>query len=215
MDGAWDVVLAPAMARTPTSSGNKNLVNFTVKLTPGQLRYLESLEPALGVSSQPSVLRELLEQFQSWFRLPVYQREALQKDMAARKANILQYIQELLARHFEEIRDTAPARRSASSGRSIPEETEPMEAFAVRLSPVVLAYADELKAPLKMSTTADVIRELVGQVEGWFNLPRYQAERLQQEMSARRLHIIEYVQETLARRYEALRDEAGERGRRR
>src|SRR5688572_7715764 len=79
-----------AVARTSTSS-NKNLINFTLKLAPSQLRYLESLEPALGVSSQQSVLREILEQFQSWFRLPVYQREALQKDMGSRKAHILQY----------------------------------------------------------------------------------------------------------------------------
>src|ERR1043165_3261338 len=109
------------MARTPTSS-NKNLINFTLKLAPSQLRYLEGLEPALGASSQQSVLREILEQFQSWFRLPVYQREALQKDMAARKANILQYFQELLARHYEALPSAASARRLPA--RSIPAETE-------------------------------------------------------------------------------------------
>jgi len=91
-----------------------------------------------------------------------------------------------------------------------------MEAFAIRVSPMLLAYADQLKAPLKMSTTAEVIREAVDQLAGWFQLPRYQAERLQKEMAVRGLHIIEYVQETLARRYEALADAAAdERGRRR
>jgi hypothetical protein len=34
-------------------------------------------------------------------------------------------------------------------------------------------------------------------------------------MDARRLHIIEYVQETLARRYEALREESATQGGRR
>jgi hypothetical protein len=89
-----------------------------------------------------------------------------------------------------------------------------MEVLNIRLAPRVLAYTDTLKAQLGVATTADVIREMVGQLLGWFDLPAYQAERLQQEMRARRLHIIEYVQETLARRYEALRDEAGERDRR-
>jgi len=66
------------------------------------------------------------------------------------------------------------------------------------------------------STTAEIIREAVDQLAGWFQLPRYQAERLQKEMAARGLHIIEYVQETLARRYETLADAAAdERGRRR
>ena len=205
------------MAVQTPSSSNKNLVNFTLKLPPRQLEYLESLAPALGATSQQSVLREIMEQFQSWFRLPVYQREALQKDMAARKAHIFQYIQELLARHYEELREaaSAPSRRG-SPARPIPEETEAMEAFAIRVSPMLLAYADQLKAPLKMSTTAEVIREAVDQLAGWFQLPRYQAERLQKEMAARGLHIIEYVQETLARRYEALADVgAGERGRHR
>src|SRR5437764_2003357 len=111
------------MVQTPSSS-NKNLVNFTLKLAPSDLEYLESLAPALGASSQQSVLREVMEQFQSWFRLPVYQREALQKDMAGRKANVLQYIQELLARHYEEVaKDSAPAKRGPAA-RSIPAETE-------------------------------------------------------------------------------------------
>jgi hypothetical protein len=140
-----------AVAQTAKHS-NRNLVNFTLKLTPGQLRYLERMEPVLGASSQQNVLRELLEQLQTWFRLPVYQREALQKDMAGRKAHIFQYIQELLARHHEKLRDAAPApSKRGSPARPIPEA---MEAFAVRVSPMPPAYADQLKAPLKMSTTA-------------------------------------------------------------
>jgi hypothetical protein len=134
--------------------------------------------------------------------------------MAGRKANILQYIQELLARHYEEIKDAAPAKRSPAA-RSIPAETEALEAFTIHLTPTLLAYADTLKPQLKMSTTADVIREVIRQLQGWFELPRYQADRLQQEMDARRLHIIEYVQETLARRYEALREESATQGGRR
>ena len=200
-----------------TSSSNKNLLQFTVKLTPGQLKYLDDLAGVLGLSTQRSALREVLEQLQSWFRLPVSMREALKKDVAERRSNILRYLQELMARHYEELaKGPAPAKRAqASKARSGPAAAEPMEQLGVRLSPSVLAYCDELKPQLGVGTTADVMREIVSQLQGWFGLPEYMAERLQQEMAAQRLNIIEYVQEALARRYESMRDEARERGRRR
>jgi len=62
-----------------TSSSNKNLLQFTIKLTPSQLKYLEDVAEALGLSTQRSALREVLEQFQSWFRLPVSIRERLKR----------------------------------------------------------------------------------------------------------------------------------------
>ena len=199
-----------------SSSSNKNLVNFTVKLTPSQLQYLESLAEVLGASTEASALREVLEQFQRWFHLPAYQREALQKDLADRKVNILRYIQELLARHYEELaKAPAPAKRPpAPATRSRrPGAVETMEVLNVRLAPSVLAYADTLKPQLGAATTADVIREIVSQLQGLFDLPAYQAERLQQDSAVRRLNVVEYVQEMLARRYEALRDETRERRR--
>jgi hypothetical protein len=193
-----------------SSSSNKNLLNFTVKLTPSQVQYLESLAETLEASTEASAVREVLEQLQRWFYLPAYQREGLQKDLADRKVNILRYIQELLARHYEELaKAPAPAKRPpALAARSWrPGAVETMEVVNIRVAPSVLAYADTLKPQLGVATTADVIREIVGQFQGWFDLPAYQAERLQQDMAARRLNVIEYVQEMLARRYEALRDE--------
>jgi hypothetical protein len=200
------------------SSSNKNLINFTVKITPSQLHYLASLAETLEASTEASALRELLEQFQRWFHLPPYQREALQKDLADRKNNILRYIQELLARRYEELaKAPAKAKRSpAAATRSWrPGAVESMEVLNIRLAPSVLAYADTLKPQLGAATTADVIREIISKLQGWFDLPAYQAERLQQEMAARRLNIIEYVQEMLAKRYEKLRDESREHEHRR
>ena len=55
------------------------------------------------LSTQRSALREVLEQFQSWFRLPVSMRERLKKDVAERKVNILRYLQELMARHLKRL----------------------------------------------------------------------------------------------------------------
>lgn len=196
-----------------TSSSNKNLLQFTIKLTPSQLEYLETLAEALGLSTQRSALREVLEQFQSWFRLPVSMRERLKKDVAERRVNILRYVQELMARHSEEL-----AKEATSAKRSHAPKTRPrtaaadaMDQLGVRLSPSVLAYCDELKPELGVSSTADVMREIVSQLQNWFDLPGYMAERLQQEMAARRLNIIEYVQEALAQRYDALRDEVRRR----
>jgi len=200
-----------------TSSSNKNLLQFTVKLTPGQLKYLDGLAKVLGLSTQRSALREVLEQFQTWFRLPVYMREGLKNDVAERRVNILRYLQELVARHYEELAKEPPPAKRAHAPRARPEAAaaEPMEQLGVRLSPAVLAYCDELKPQLGVSATADVMREIVSQLQSWFDLPGFMAERLEKEMAARRLNIIEYVQETLARRYEALRDDGAERRRRR
>jgi len=198
-----------------TSSSNKNLLQFTIKLTPSQLKYLEDLAEALGLSTQRSALREVLEQFQSWFRLPVSMRERLKKDVAERRVNILRYVQELMARHSEELaKEAASARRAHASKVRLPTAApDAMDQLGVRLSPSVLAYCDELKPKLGVSSTADVMREIVSQLQNWFDLPGYMAERLQQEMAARRLNIIEYVQEALAQRYDTLRDEVRARRR--
>ncbi|HYV46115.1 MAG TPA: hypothetical protein VFA20_14695 [Myxococcaceae bacterium] len=179
-----------------TSSSNKNLLQFTIKLTPSQLKYLEDLAEALGLSTQRSALREVLEQFQSWFRLPVSMRERLKKDVAERRVNILRYLQELMARHSEELaKEPSSAKRShASKTRPRTAAADAMDQLGVRLSPSVLAYCDELKPELGVNSTADVMREIVSQLQNWFDLPCYVAERLQQEMAARRLNIIEYVQ---------------------
>jgi len=51
-----------------------------------------------------------------------------------------------------------------------------MEQLGVRLSPAVLAYCDELKPQLGVSATADVMREIVSQLQSWFDLPGFMAE---------------------------------------
>jgi len=199
-----------------TSSSNKNLLQFTVKLTPAQLKYLDDLAEALGLSTQRSALREVLEQFQTWFRLPVSMREALKKDVAHRRVSILRYLQELMAHHSEELAKEPPSARRAHTPKGRPNaaaEVEPMDQLGVRLSPAVLAYCDELKPHLGVSSTADVMREMVSQLLGWFDLPGFMAERLEKDMAAQHLNILEYVQERLARRYETLRDEGREKGR--
>ena len=209
------------MPRTP-STASRNEVNFTVKLAPSQMLFLGGLKTPLRVSSEQQVLREVLDAFRSWFWLPVYQRQRLEQELAQKKTHILQYLQELLARRFEELGvRAAPAtsrpRRTTARARPVPTEPEVAVPFAIRISPDLLAYADSLKPALQKNATADVIRELVEHVETWCLLPRYQGDRLQQDMVARGLNHLEYLQEVLARRYEAIRDEpvASPRGRKR
>src|SRR6185436_5803237 len=120
------------------------LLQFTVKLTSGQLKYLDDLAEVRGLSTQRSALRELLEQFQTWFRLPVSMREALKKDVADRRVNILRYLPELMARHYEELAKEPPPAKRAHVPKARPSAAgaEPMEQLGVRLSPAVLAYCD-------------------------------------------------------------------------
>jgi hypothetical protein len=209
------------MPRTP-STASRNEVNFTVKLAPSQMRFLGSLKVPLRVSSEQQVLREILDAFRSWFWLPVYQRQRLERELAQKKTHVLQYLQELLARRFEELRAggrSAASRpsRSTPPARTLTAEPEVAVPFAIRIAPDLLAYADTLKPALQKNATADVIRELVEHLETWCLLPRYQVVRLQQDMVARGLDVLEYLQELLARRYEAIRDEAAaaERSRKR
>lgn len=195
------------MPRTPSTADRKD-INFTVKLAPSQVKFLESLKPALRVQSEQGVLREILEQFQSWFRLPPYQSERLEQDKASRQVNLLQYFQELLALRFEELRPTlAPPGAPTLPPKTVPEAPEELEDFNIRIAPGPLAYADKLKPELQRTSTADVIRMLVDYLQNWFFLPRYQVERLYQDMAARGMHLIEYLQERAARRYEVLQDQ--------
>jgi hypothetical protein len=65
----------------------------------------EVLNPALGVSYNAEAVREVLVQLRTCFRLPQYVVDLLEAEMKARKLNILAYVQELLLRRYEALRD--------------------------------------------------------------------------------------------------------------
>jgi hypothetical protein len=77
------------------------MVGFTVKLTPQQLAFLDAQKEKLDVQYGADVIREIVEGLRTWFALPAYQVELLQKDMASRKHTWITYVQELLARRYE------------------------------------------------------------------------------------------------------------------
>ena len=65
----------------------------------------EVLRPALGVSYNAEAVREVLVQLRTCFRLPQYVVDVLQAEMKAKKLNILGYVQELLLRRYEALRE--------------------------------------------------------------------------------------------------------------
>ena len=79
----------------------------------------EVLKPALGVSYNAEAVREVLVQLRTCFRLPKYVVDVLEEEMKAKKLNILGYVQELLLRRYEAIRDrtAGEARTPAGGGR--------------------------------------------------------------------------------------------------
>ena len=81
----------------------------------------EVLKPALGVSYNAEAVREVLVQLRTCFRLPQYVVDVLEAEMKAKKLNILGYVQELLLRRYEAVRDSRasePKTPSASRRRS-------------------------------------------------------------------------------------------------
>ena len=56
-----------------------------------------------------SAVREVLVQLRTCFRLPQYVVDVLEAEMKAKKLNILGYVQELLLRRYEALKDQKPA----------------------------------------------------------------------------------------------------------
>jgi len=90
------------MPRPKTPEDRKD-VNFSVKLAPDQLRFLEAMKDELGHKAVADVVRDMVESFRTTFSLPQYQAERLKADMADRGMTSWQYLQELLARRYEEL----------------------------------------------------------------------------------------------------------------
>ena len=107
------------MGRTPLRK-DEALQPLNVKVPSEDLYFVqEVLKPALGVSYNAEAVREVLVQLRTCFRLPQYVVDVLEAEMKAKKLNVLGYVQELLLRRYEAIRDRTAreARSPARSGR--------------------------------------------------------------------------------------------------
>jgi len=93
------------IGRTPLPE-DEALKPLNVKVPSEDLYFVqEVLKPALGVSYNAEAVREVLVQLRTCFRLPRYVVEALEAEMKAKKLNILGYVQELLLRRYEALRE--------------------------------------------------------------------------------------------------------------
>ena len=102
------------MGRTPLPK-DEALQPLNVKVPSEDLYFVqEVLRPMLGVSYNAEAVREVLVQLRTCFRLPRYVVDVLDAKMKAKKVNILGYVQELLLRRYETLRDQKPASPGAS-----------------------------------------------------------------------------------------------------
>ena len=105
------------VGRTPLPK-DEALQPLNVKVPSEDLYFVqEVLRPMLGVSYNAEAVREVLVQLRTCFRLPRYVVVVLDAKMKAKKVNILGYVQELLLRRYEAIRDRPTRTGQEQTGR--------------------------------------------------------------------------------------------------
>ncbi len=103
-----------AMGKTPLPR-DEALQPLNVKVPMEDLYFLqEELKPALGTSYNADAMRQVLAQLRTWFRLPAYVVDRLKKDAAAQKLHLLEYLQMLLHKRYEELLEQDRASGAAS-----------------------------------------------------------------------------------------------------
>lgn len=85
--------------------------------------------------------------------------------------------------------------------------------YSVAMTVALSKYLESLAAEFELGSGAEVVRKLIEARRTWFALPPYQAARLEEELKARKLSFLTYVQEVLAREYEALSKKDAEKPR--
>jgi hypothetical protein len=103
---------------------------LNVKVPPEDANFVqEVLRPQLGFPYNAEAVREVISQLRTWFRLPVYVVDVLKKDADAQKLHILDYLQMLLHKRYEDLaaegrergaaapRGSAPSPNPSKSGR--------------------------------------------------------------------------------------------------
>ena len=91
------------MAKTPLPA-DQEMRQLNVKVPPEDANFVqEVLRPALGFPYNAEAVREVISQLRTWFRLPVYVVDVLKKDAESQKLHILDYLQMLLHKRYEDL----------------------------------------------------------------------------------------------------------------
>jgi hypothetical protein len=85
--------------------------------------------------------------------------------------------------------------------------------FSVNLLPDERAYLEQLKESLDKPHAGEAMREVIKNLKTSFALPAYQVDVLRKDMASGKHNWMTYLQELLARRYEALQQESKGKGR--
>jgi hypothetical protein len=102
------------MAKTPLPA-DQEMRQLNVKVPPEDANFVqEVLRPALGFPYNAEAVREVISQLRTWFRLPVYLVDVLKKDADAQKLHILDYLQMLLHKRYEDLAAEGRERGSAA-----------------------------------------------------------------------------------------------------
>jgi hypothetical protein len=87
-----------------------------------------------------------------------------------------------------------------------------MRQLNVKVPPEDANYVQEVLRPqLGFPYNAEAVREVISQLRTWFRLPGYVVEVLKKDADAQGLHILDYLQMLMHKRYESLAAEGRER----
>ncbi len=111
-----------AMAKTPLPA-DQEMRQLNVKVPPEDANFVqEVLRPQLGFPYNAEAVREVISQLRTWFRLPSYVVDVLKKDAESQKLHILDYLQMLLHKRYEDLategRERPPPRPSSTPSSS-------------------------------------------------------------------------------------------------
>ncbi len=97
---------------------------LNVKVPPEDANFVqEVLRPQLGFPYNAEAVREVISQLRTWFRLPGYVVDVLKKDADAHKLHILDYLQMLLHKRYEDLAAEGRERGPSASRASAPSAT--------------------------------------------------------------------------------------------
>ncbi|MGO9829686.1 MAG: hypothetical protein ACLPJH_06060 [Myxococcaceae bacterium] len=91
------------MAKTPLPA-DQEMRQLNVKVPPEDANFVqEVLRPQLGFPYNAEAVREVISQLRTWFRLPSYVVDVLKRDAESQKLHILNYLQMLLHKRYEDL----------------------------------------------------------------------------------------------------------------
>src|SRR4051812_29236005 len=100
----------------PRTSGERNEIQVSVRMTLEDRALLEKLMENRGYSSLADMSREIFGGLRTLFDLPAFMEKRLRSDMKERHVDVLKYLQEVLALHFQQL-ESASRSDAPSKGR--------------------------------------------------------------------------------------------------